>query len=65
MNTVVEYCLYGEEDAQALEKCRQKVSELEHILSATWQGSDLERLATAQELLFRFRRTPFRCWSRQ
>lgn len=45
MNTVVEYCLYGEEDAQALEQCRQKVSELEHILSATWQGSDLERLA--------------------
>jgi len=44
MNTVISYCFYGENAADALAECRELVDELEHTLSATWADSDLLKL---------------------
>ena len=47
MNTVISYCLYGENAQEALAQCRVLVGEMEHTLSATWAGSDLLRIRDA------------------
>ena len=47
MNTVINYCFYGENAEDALAECRELVDELEHTLSATWAGSDLLKLRDA------------------
>lgn len=47
MNTVVSYCFYGDGAEKALEECRSLLSELEHTLSAAWEGSDLLAIGEA------------------
>lgn len=47
MNTVVSYCFYGDGAEEALQQCRELLSELEHTLSATWVDSDLMKINEA------------------